>query len=181
MSKPDSSLRSSERVAPEEFSQRVSSKLGEAAAVEVRHDQIWLSVDKDRLVEVARVLKDDPELALDYFTFLSAVDWQDEGTELIVMLFSTTHKATVGIRLRLSNGDNNIPSITSVFRGADWHERECAEMFGLVFDVHPNLRKLYLPDDFEGHPLRKTFKLASRTYKPWPGAKDPDEASSGGR
>lgn len=176
------SLRSSERVAPEEFSQRISSKLGESAGVpEVRHGQVWLSVAKDRLIEVVRGLKSEPDLALDYLTFLSAVDWQEEGTELVIVLFSTSKGVTVGIKVAMAKDDDNVPSITGVFQGANWHERECAEMFGLTFDGHPSLRKLYLPDDFEGHPLRKSFKLASRTYKPWPGAKDPDEASSGGR
>jgi NADH:ubiquinone oxidoreductase subunit C len=73
------------------------------------------------------------------------------------------------------------PSITAVFRGALWQERECHEMFGIVFDGHPGLSNLYLPEDFEGHPGRRSFKLPSRAVKDWPGAKDPDEAAAGGR
>jgi NADH-quinone oxidoreductase subunit C len=59
-----------------------------------------------------------------------------------------------------------------VYAGADWHEREAAEMFGIDFVGHPNLVKLYLPDAFEGHPLRKSFPLLSREVKPWPGTVD---------
>jgi NADH-quinone oxidoreductase subunit C len=70
-----------------------------------------------------------------------------------------------------------------VYPGADWHERECWEMFGITFAGHPAIRHLYLPDRFEGHPLRKDFPLLSRTVKPWPGLVDvepmPDDASSG--
>ena len=59
-----------------------------------------------------------------------------------------------------------------VYAGADWHERECWEMFGIVFDGHPSLRHLYLPAEFEGHPLRKDFPLLARDVKPWPGLVD---------
>jgi NADH-quinone oxidoreductase subunit C len=63
-------------------------------------------------------------------------------------------------------------SWTPVYPGADWHERECWEMFGITFEGHPAIRHLYLPDQFEGHPLRKDFPLLSRTVKPWPGLVD---------
>jgi NADH-quinone oxidoreductase subunit C len=63
-----------------------------------------------------------------------------------------------------------------VWTGANWHERETFEMFGVVFDGHPNLVPLLLPDGFEGHPLRKEFVLASRVAKAWPGAKEPGES-----
>jgi NADH-quinone oxidoreductase subunit C len=174
--------RSSERVEPEEFSRRVSSKLGELTSeVEVRFGQVWANTTRENLVEVVRTLKEDDELACDYFTFLSAIDWEGKGFEVLVVLFSTAHLSTVRIKVPVSKEDARVPSITDVFRGADWHERECAEMFGIQFEGHPNLVKLYLPEDFEGHPLLKSFRLASRTYKPWPGAKDPGERESGGR
>jgi NADH-quinone oxidoreductase subunit C len=78
----------------------------------------------------------------------------------------------VGVTLKVDVGDNDplrLESITSVFRGADWHEREAWEMYGIVFDGHPGLRHLYLPGEFEGHPLRKDFPLLAREVKPWPG------------
>jgi NADH-quinone oxidoreductase subunit C len=66
----------------------------------------------------------------------------------------------------------SIPTLTKVFAGANWHERECWEMFGITFDDHPSLRHLYLPGGFEGHPLRKDFPLVARMVKPWPGIVD---------
>jgi len=78
----------------------------------------------------------------------------------------------------LSSFANEVPFIA----GADWHERECWEMFGVIFDGHPALRHLYLPSEFEGHPLRKDFALLSRVVKPWPGLVDvepmPEEAAA---
>lgn len=69
----------------------------------------------------------------------------------------------------------SLPSLTPVVRGADWHERECHEMFGVDFEGHPNLAPLYLPEDFEGNPLRKSFALGARAVKPWPGIVDVEE------
>jgi NADH-quinone oxidoreductase subunit C len=66
----------------------------------------------------------------------------------------------------------HLDSWVAVYPGADWHERECWEMYGIVFDGHPSLRHLYLPAEFEGHPLRKDFPLLAREVKPWPGIVD---------
>lgn len=176
------SLKSSERVEPEAFSWLVSLKLGDmVAGTEVRYGQVWTTVTPARLVDAVRMLKDDPDLDCNYFTFLAAVDWQEKGFEIVVVVYSTTRQATVGLKMQLEPGVATVPSITGVYRGANWHERETAEMFGITFEGHPNLKKLYLTDDFVGHPLLKSFTLASRVYKPWPGAKDPSEAAGGGR
>lgn len=152
-----------------------------ASEVAVRFGQVWATVEPSRIVDVARALKSDPQLDCDYFTFLSGVDWEERGFEVIVMLFSTFHLATMLLKVPLPAQAPSMPSLTGVYRGADWHERECCEMFGINFEGHPDLVKLYLPEDFEGHPLLKSFKLASRAFKPWPGAKDPAEAAGGGR
>jgi NADH-quinone oxidoreductase subunit C len=182
VARTERSLRSSERVEPEAFSERVRSRLGGAVPqVQVRFGQVVVSSDPTRIVDVMSTLKGDPELQCDYFTFLSAVDWEAEGFEVIATVFSTRFENTVVVKVRLPAENPSIASITGVYGGADWHERECSEMFGIFFDGHPNLVKLYLPEDFEGHPLRKSFKLASRNHKAWPGAKDPEEASGGRR
>ncbi len=176
------SLRSSERVEPEAFRERVADRLGDAiSSAEVRFGQVWMSVERDRLVDAVRVLKTDPDLLCGYLTYLSAIDWEDEGLDVVICLFSFPYSATALLRCRISSDDPRVPTITGVLPGANWHERVAAEMFGIDFEGHPDLTNLYLPDDFEGHPLRKSFKLASRTYKPWPGAKDPSEAEAGGR
>ena len=182
MNTPGSSLRSSERVAPEEFSRRVSSKLGDlASGLEVQYGHIWATVEPSRIVDVVQTLRSDPQLACTYFTFLSGVDWEDQGFEVIIVLYSVAYTNTVGLKVPLPAHEPSMPTITGIFRSADWHERETHEMFGIHFEGHPNLTKLYLPPDFVGHPLLKSFKLASRVFKPWPGAKDPAEAAGGGR
>ena len=87
----------------------------------------------------------------------------------------------VVLKADLPDDDLRIRSIVPLFAGANWHERECWEMFGITFDGHPGLRHLYLPSEFEGHPLRKDFPLLARLVKPWPGIVDvepmPDDAA----
>ena len=181
MDTPPRSPRSWERVEPEEFSRRVATKLGDSAdSVDVRDGTIHVMLPSGNVAASAHALKEDPELDCAYFSFLSAIDWEAEGFEVLVALYSLTYGNTVIAHTRLPAENPAMSSLTSVYGGANWHERECAEMFGITFEGHPNLVKLYLPEDFEGHPLRKSFRLASRRYKAWPGAKDEEEAAAGG-
>lgn len=89
--------------------------------------------------------------------------------ELVARVSSTTHHHGVTLKARLDPERPTVASSTGVYEGADWHERELMEMFGVVVTGHPNPVKLYLPDHFEGHPLRRSFKLGAREVKPWPG------------
>ena len=132
------------------------------------------------------MLHNEPELALHFFDFLSAVDrseFADEpgGLELLVHVYSPEHNFHVCVHVPLDADNPVCPTITGIYMGADWHERETAEMFGIHFEGHPRLVNLYLPEDFEGHPLLRSFKLPTRGVKDWPGAKDPEEAAAGGR
>jgi NADH-quinone oxidoreductase subunit C len=90
---------------------------------------------------------------------MAAVGDLDEGN---LVIFSTD----------LAKAEPKVSSLVDVYAGANWHEREAAEMFGIDFQGHPHLRKLYLPEGFVGYPLRKSFPLLSREVKPWPGKVD---------
>jgi NADH-quinone oxidoreductase subunit C len=87
-------------------------------------------------------------------------------------LYDTDRKVGITLKADLDDDNPSVESISGVFRGADWHEREAWEMFGFDFPGHPGLRHLYLPTEFEGFPLRKDFPLLSRAVKPWPGLVD---------
>jgi len=124
--------------------------------------------------------RDDAELACDFFDWLSAVDELAEGFDVVAHLWSTTRRHGVLVRTRVPRDAAEVPSAVDIFPGAGWHERETHEMFGIGFAGHPGLAPLLLPPEFEGHPLRKEFVLASRVAKPWPGAKEPGESEGGG-
>ena len=94
-----------------------------------------------------------------FFSFLSAVDWKEQGLEVLARLDNLEACVAVTMRTRLQPGATRCPTLTGVFRGADWMERECFDMFGVVFEGHPDLRRILLGQDWEGHPLRKDYAV----------------------
>ena len=96
----------------------------------------------------------------------------DTRFQVFARLYDTDRKVGITLKADLDDDNPSVESITGVFRGADWHEREAWEMFGFDFVGHPGLRHLYLPGEFEGFPLRKDFPLLARAVKPWPGLVD---------
>ena len=119
------------------------------------------------------------DLGCVFFDWLTGVDEPPGGFAVVAHVFDPERHAHLLLRTRVPRADPRLPSVTGVYRGADWHERETFEMFGVVFEGHPHLVPLLLPDGFEGHPLRKDFVLAARVAKPWPGAKEPGESGQG--
>jgi NADH-quinone oxidoreductase subunit C len=114
-------------------------------------------------------------LGCNFFDWLSAVDELDQGYAIVAHVWSTAGRYGVLVRTRVPRDAPALESIVDIYPGAAWHERETYEMFGVDFPGHPHLVPLLLPPEFEGHPLRKEFVLASRVAKPWPGAKEPGE------
>jgi len=149
-----------------------------------------------RAAEIAKA-----NLDCDYLSFVSGLDWMpapkegddaggdtsspvqpqettygaagSEGRfQVFAVVQSTRRHAAVVLKADVDEQAMLVESWVPVYAGADWHERECWEMYGIAFDGHPALRHLYLPSQFEGHPLRKDFPLLSRVVKPWPGLVD---------
>ncbi|NNF70058.1 MAG: NADH-quinone oxidoreductase subunit C [Acidimicrobiia bacterium] len=147
-------------------------------------DTVKVTVPADRWVEAITKARDS---GLVFFSWLSAVDWAaevavgegvddaetvEERYEVLCRLSNVTDASAATIATNIPKDDAALDSLVPVFGGAEWHEREAAEMFGIDFRGHPNLVKIYLPDGFEGHPLRKDYPLLSREVKPWPGTVD---------
>src|SRR5262249_34306349 len=149
-----------------------------------------------RSAEVAR-----GTLACDYLSFIAGIDWMPAPTagddaggdtaspvqpqettygvagsagrfQVFARVQSTSRHVGVVLKVDVDEAAPSAQSWVDVYPGADWHERECWEMYGIRFDGHPSLRHLYLPSGFEGHPLRKDFPLLARVVKPWPGLVD---------
>ncbi|HSL56393.1 MAG TPA: NADH-quinone oxidoreductase subunit C [Acidimicrobiales bacterium] len=96
----------------------------------------------------------------------------DTRLQVLARVYSTTRTLGVTLKVDVPDDTGAVPTWTHTYAGADWHEREAWEMFGIEFTGHPGLRHIYLPSDFEGHPLRKDFPLLARHVKPWPGIVD---------
>ena len=165
--------------APETMLQYLSERL-EARLVDsaLAYDQLTLVVEPDAWVDAVRLCKEDDALAMRFWEFLDAVDAGEDGFDIVVHLYSVEHRHAVTLRSRAAGGREKptMPSLTGVFRGANWSERETYDMFGIEFEGHPNLRPRILTiENFEGWPLRKDFQLTTRNAKPWPGAKEPGE------
>ena len=114
----------------------------------------------DRLLESARALRDEPEAAFDLCSDVTAADWpaRAERFDVLYSLYSTRHRHRVRIKVRAADGQA-VPSVTEVWPGANWLEREVFDMFGISFAGHPDLRRILMPDDWQGHPQRKDYPL----------------------
>ena len=161
-------------------------------------DDVWVRVSTDAWRRAGVALR---EMGFEYFCFLSAIDWmpspfgkgEDDPTappverddtvkqgyaggatrmQVLARLVHPTLHVGINIKCDVSDSEPVVESWVSVFAGANWHEREAHEMFGIGFAGHPDLRNMYLPTEFEGHPLRKDFPLLARMVKPWPGIVD---------
>ncbi len=152
---------------------------GDAATVDDGYGPVTVDVPADRWVEALSLARDG--LGCTFFDWLSAVDELDEGFRIVCHVAahrpgSVEHAV---VRTLVARADASVESLAGVFAGARWHERETHEMFGIDFTdggTVLELETLLLPDEFEGHPLRKEFVLASRVAKSWPGAKEPGES-----
>lgn len=116
-----------------------------------------LFVESEELLEIARFLKENPELSFNYLQCLSAVDYLSH-LEAVYHFFSYAHEHALVLKVKLDRTAPRIPSVASLWKTADWHEREAYDLFGIVFVGHPNLRRILLVDDFEGFPMRKDYK-----------------------
>jgi NADH-quinone oxidoreductase subunit C len=134
--------------------------------------QLTVYVSRDDLPAVARALRDRPDLRFDLLVDLTAVDFlpREPRFEIVYMLVSIEHRDRLRLKVRLDGADAHVSSVSNVWPAANWLEREVWDLFGVVFDGHPDPRRLLMPEDWEGFPLRKDYpvqiKLAARTTEP---------------
>ena len=123
-----------------------------------------LFVRKERIAEVCRFLKEDPALDFRLAPYVTAVDYLGEEPrfEVVYALYATSRNHRLRLRVKVPEGDAVVPTVTSVWRGADWFERYCWDMYGIRFAGHPDHRRLFMYEEFVGHPLRKDYPLRGR-------------------
>jgi len=143
----------------------VADSLGLSDAIErvvVDRGEITFHVRRDRLPEVAAKLRDDPALRFELCSGVSGVHYpEDTGRELhaVYHMLSITHNRRVRLEVSVPDGDPHVPSLVGVYPTCNWHERETWDFFGIIFDGHPALTRIQMPDDWKGHPQRKDYPL----------------------
>ena len=158
-----------------EIESRLRARFGDAVAdVREQYGHAAVTIARESYHDAVRFLRDEPELSCDYLDFIAGVDF-DDRFEVVTHLHSVSRSHDVRLKVPIPKDDAECPSISDLFAGANWHERETMEMFGIRFAGHPLPVKLLLPEPFDGYPLRKDFPLISREVKPWPGDVEGEE------
>jgi NADH-quinone oxidoreductase subunit C len=140
----------------------VQQKFGEGVlSLEEFRGETNLFVKAELIEDVCEFLRDDPGTKFDLLIALTAIDfWPDEPRfHLVYEFFSLESKALLGLRVPLSGETPTVPTLELVYPNANWHEREVYDLFGITFEGHSDLRRILMPHDWEGHPLRKDYPL----------------------
>ena len=134
--------------------------------ITIDRGEITFYVEPQRILEVCRALRDEPDLRFELCSSVSGVDYTapdgaevDQPLHVVYHLLSMTWRRRIRLEVALDPADPHVPSVVSVYPTADWHERETWDMFGVVFDGHPALTRILMPDDWQGHPQRKDYPL----------------------
>lgn len=133
--------------------------------------QVSVTLKKERILDIFRYLHDDPDLFLDYLVDVCGADYlgkKEKRFEVVYHLYSIRHRHAVRIKAEVADEKPSIDSVMPIWVGANWHEREAYDMYGIVFKGHPDLRRILLPEDWEGYPLRKDYPVTG-PEKEWPG------------
>jgi NADH-quinone oxidoreductase subunit C len=159
---------------PKDISEKIKEKFPDQVIdVAEFRDQVSVIVKKDQIVPICKYLHDDPLMSLDHLQDLTAVDYlkkKDVRFEVVYNLYSIRYRHKIRIRAQVPENDPKISSVVPIWAGANWHERECYDMFGIVFSGHPDLRRILMPEDWDGFPLRKDYPLIGPEFeKDWPG------------
>ena len=151
--------------------------LSEIVDVKEFRDQVFVSVKRDRILDICRFLHSDSDIQMNYLADLCGADYPDreDRFEVVYNLFSIKYNHRLLVKALVSEKDMAIDSVVPIWSGADWHERETCDMYGIVFNGHPDLRRILMPEDWEGYPLRKDYPLKGnkdREYKGFEELKD---------
>ena len=144
----------------QEIFDHLKTKFGEAV-IEAKLDvlQPWIRIAPAHAKEIGLFLRDETALQFDYCSCLSGMDYNNGSLGVVYHLCSLVHKHSIVLKALCTKENPHVQSVSAVWGTANWHEREAFDLIGIVFDEHPDLRRILLPDDWEGHPLRKDYKV----------------------
>lgn len=148
-------------MSPQEILNKLTEKFADAI-VEAKVEGVlepYAKVKVESIREISSLMRDDSDLQFDTLMCLSGMDYGKGILGVVYNLGSIAKKHKFTLKIEISVEAANVPSVESVWRTADWHEREAYDLFGIVFTDHPDLRRILLPDDWEGYPLRKDYQV----------------------
>jgi len=146
-------------VSPEQLAERLAERFPD---VLVARGEVTMTIERGALVETLRYLRDEPDLSFDFLSDLSCTDWPGREPRIWMAYHLASlldHRHRLRVKAGLPEGDLRIATATEVHLSAGWHEREVYDFFGVTFDGHPDLRRIELPEEWVGHPLRKDEPL----------------------
>lgn len=141
----------------EEIRDKFRERFPEQIIVEDLNNSDALTIPKEIYREAAEFLRNDEELKFDYLEFETCADFPPDNLAFVLYLRSLEHGHRIGIKVNLDRTHPSLPSLADIWANADWNEREVYDLFGVVFHNHPDLRRLMMPEDWSGHPLRKDY------------------------
>lgn len=159
---------------PSEIAEKLKEKYPEDVVdIQEFGGQVSVVLKKDRILEIFRHLHDEPTLSFDLLKDLCGVDYlgkREARFEVVYHLYSVEHEHMLRVKVPVTESDCSIDSVVPIWIGSDWHERECYDMYGIEFKGHPDLRRILMPEDWEGYPLRKDYPAKGPgPDEEWPG------------
>jgi NADH-quinone oxidoreductase subunit C len=119
----------------------------------------YMIINAEKIKAVCLFLRDEERMQFDYLSCLSGVDYDKDNLAVVYHLYSFAHNHKLVLKTIVSKTDPKVPTVSDIWAAADWHEREAYDLMGVIFENHPDLRRILLPEDWEGHPLRKDYKV----------------------
>lgn len=162
---------------PKEIAEKIKERYpSEVQQIGEFRGQVSVIVKKDQIKGIMRYLHETPEFDFDFLKDLCGVDYLGRKGlrfEVVYHLYSMRHRHAMRIKAEVPEDDCSIESVVEIWKGANWHERECYDLFGIQFKGHPDPRRILLPEDWTGHPLRKNYPLKSDLGEmEWKGYRD---------
>ncbi len=142
---------------PSEVLDLLSPLLGKYITDKGQFSQAWIKVDSSHLLEVCKELKSNPKMSFDFLRMIAGVDYGEE-MELNYQLFSYLKQMELNLKVRVPKSDPKVPSVENIWAAANWYEREAFDLLGFEFQNHSDLRRILMPYDWDGFPLRKDYR-----------------------
>ncbi|RJQ22188.1 MAG: NADH-quinone oxidoreductase subunit C [Nitrospiraceae bacterium] len=166
---------------PLEIAEKLRDKFPlEVVDIKTFRDQVSVSVKRERITDICHFLNGEPDIRMNFLSDLCGVDYPGRKPrfEVVYNLYSLKYNSRLILKALIPEDDPSIESVVPIWNGANWHEREACDMYGIIFNGHPDLRRILMPEDWEGFPLRKDYPLKGKEGREYRGFEELKELHS---